>query len=74
MNYRQELGYIDAFLDQSYTLVPKKAELLAILRKLYEQQHYMHTSKSHKVEDCNVSISELFTRTVVRGISESNWI
>jgi hypothetical protein len=68
LNYiRRDFGYIDAFLDQGYTLVPKQAELLATLRKLYEQQLYMYTSRTHKVQDRIVSISQPFIRPIVRG-------
>ena len=68
LNYiRRDFGYIDAFLDQGYMLVPKQAELLATLRKLYEQQLYMYTSRTHKVQDRIVSISQPFIRPIVRG-------
>lgn len=68
LNYiRRDLGYIDAFLEQGYTLGTKQADLLGTLRKLYEQQLYMHTSRTHKVQDRIVSISQPFIRPIVRG-------
>jgi len=68
LNYiRRDFGDIDAFLNHGYTLVPKQAELLATLRKLYEQQLYMYTSRTHKVQDRIVSISQPFIRPIVRG-------
>ena len=68
LNYiRRDLGYIDAFMEQGYTLRAKQVDLLGTLRKLYEQQLYMHTSRTHKVQDRIVSISQPFIRPIVRG-------
>lgn len=47
--------------------MPKQAELLATLRKLYEQQLYMCTIRTHKVQNRIVSISQPFIRPIVRG-------
>ncbi len=54
-------------MEQGYTLGPKQVDLLGTLRKLYEQQLYMHTSRTHKVLDRIVSISQPFIRPIVRG-------
>jgi hypothetical protein len=68
LNYiRRDLGYIDAFMEQGYTLRAKQVDLLGTLRKLYEQQLYMHTSRTHKVQDRIVSVSQPFIRPIVRG-------
>ena len=68
LNYiRRDLGYIDAFMEQGYTLRAKQVDLLGTLRKLYQQQLYMHTSRTHKVQDRIVSISQPFIRPIVRG-------
>lgn len=64
---RRNLGYIDSFLAEGKTLSAKDASLLAVLRKVYEQQNYMYENKTHTVSDRIVSISQPYIRPIVRG-------
>lgn len=64
---RRNLGYIDSFLFEGKTLSAKDASLLAVLRKVYEQQSYMYENNTHSVSDRIVSISQPYIRPIVRG-------
>ncbi|MBQ9168014.1 MAG: IS5 family transposase [Oscillospiraceae bacterium] len=68
---RRNLGYIDSFLSEGKTLSTKDASLLAVLRKVYEQQHYMYENNTHSVSDRIVSISQPYIRPIVRGKSKT---
>lgn len=54
---RRDIGYVDRFLAEGKELCPEHAARLNMIRKVYEQQDYMHRNKKHKVVDRIVSIS-----------------
>ena len=64
---RRDLGYIDQFLADGVILSAKKQELLSIIKKLYEQQQFMHDNRTHSVPNRIVSISQPHIRPIVRG-------
>lgn len=65
---RRDFGYIDNLIENNSVILSEKdAELLAVLRKVYEQQKYMFENKTHSVSDRIVSISQPFVRPIVRG-------
>ena len=45
----------------------RKYETLQVIRTLYSQQEYMYRTKTHKVPDRIVSISQHWVRPIVRG-------
>ena len=49
------------------TLLVRKQEMLQVIRTLYSQQEYMYRTKTHKVDDRIVSISQPWVRPIVRG-------
>ena len=73
----KQLGYVRrnlraaecliAVAGDRYGLSQKKRKTLQTIRILYEQQHYMHTHRTHKVKDRIVSISQPHVRPIVRG-------
>ena len=63
----RDLKYIDEFLESGYELDGKYQDYLETIRKVYEQQKYMHDNNTHKVSDRIVSISQPYVRPVVRG-------
>lgn len=65
---RHDFGYIDNLTKNNDVVLSKKdAELLAVLRKVYDQQKYMFEHNTHSVADRIVSISQPFVRPIVRG-------
>lgn len=72
---RKQLGYvqrdletIDGLLQKSLTgLTGKQQGQLEVIYKLYEQQKMMYDTKTHRVEDRIVSISQPHVRPIVRG-------
>lgn len=65
---RRDFGYIDNLIDNNgVVLSPKDTELLAVLRKVYDQQNDMFVNNTHSVPDRIVSISQPFVRPIVRG-------
>lgn len=48
-------------------LSSRQQQELAAIRKLYEQQNYMYTNRSHRMENRIVSISQPHVRPIVRG-------
>lgn len=50
----------------------KHQEILSTIRKVYEQQHYMYTHRTHQIEDRIVSISQPHVRPIVRGKAKAN--
>ncbi len=65
---KRDLGYIDNLIDNNGVILSEKdACLLAVLRKVYEQQKYMFENKTHSVPDRIVSISQPYVRPIVRG-------
>ena len=69
---RRDLKYVDEFLAlDDVKLTEKQAELLDVIRKVYEQQKFMFENKTHSVENRIVSISQPFIRPIVRGKAKS---
>ena len=69
---RRDLKYVDEFLAlDDVKLTEKQAELLDVIRKVYEQQKFMFENKTHSVENRVVSISQPFIRPIVRGKAKS---
>lgn len=64
---RRDLGYIHQYLDRGMEISTKHRALLDIIQKVYEQQEYMYTHKTHSVKDRIVSISQPYVRPIVRG-------
>lgn len=64
---RRNLGYIDSFLSEGKILSTKDADLLAVLRRVFEQQLYMYENNTHSIADRIVSISQPYIRPIVRG-------
>ena len=65
---RRDFGYIDNLMQNNGVILSEKdARLLAVLRKVYEQQLYMFENNTHSVPDRIVSISQPFIRPIVRG-------
>ena len=69
---RRDLGIIDS-IEQKHpgclkeTLPVRKYEMLQVIRTLYSQQEYMYRTKTHKVPNRIVSISQHWVRPIVRG-------
>ena len=65
---RRDFGYIDNLIDNNGVIPSEKdAQLLAVLRKVFEQQTYMLENNAHSVSDRIVNISQPFVRPIVRG-------
>ena len=70
----QQLGYIRRNLDIIDTMLKNGKELsekdfsrLTTIKRLYEQQKYMHDNRTHSVNDRIVSLSQPHIRPIVRG-------
>lgn len=69
---RRDLKYVDEYLAlDDVKLTEKQAEMLDVIRKIYEQQKFMFDNKTHSVENRIVSISQPFIRPIVRGKAKS---
>ena len=69
---RRDLGYMENLIENNNIILSASdAELLDILKKVYEQQLYMYENKTHIVEDRIVSISQPYIRPIVRGKAKS---
>jgi hypothetical protein len=64
---RRNLGYIDDLKQNDEKLSKKQKRELETIRTLYEQQKQMIDSRTHRVEDRIVSISQPHVRPMVRG-------
>ncbi len=67
----RDLGYLYNFMSEGYAPTKKEIALLETIITLYEQQLYMYESKTHKVENRIVSISQPYLRPIVRGKTKS---
>ncbi len=63
----RDLGYLETFMSEGYAPTAKEIKLLETIIKLYEQQLYMHTNKTHSVTHRIVSIEQPYLRPIVRG-------
>lgn len=67
---RRNLCAVDRLLAMAgneHGLSRKHQETLNTIRTVYEQQHHMHTERTHKINDRIVSISQPHVRPIVRG-------
>ncbi len=64
---KRNLGYLYKFMSEGYAPTSKEITLLETIMKLYEQQEYMYTNKTHKVDNRIVSIQQPWLRPIVRG-------
>lgn len=64
---RRDLRYINEFLDLGATLPEKQAIRLGVIRILFDQQWYMYTHKTHRVENRIVSLQQPYIRPIQRG-------
>lgn len=69
---RRDLGYMENLIDNNNVMLSAlDAELLDILTTVYEQQQYMFENNTHTVENRIVSISQPYTRPIVRDKAKS---
>jgi len=64
---RRDMGYIEAMQQSGAVLTKKQEKHLDVLRTLVSQQQYMYDTRTHKVENRIVSISQPYLRPIVRG-------
>lgn len=65
---RRDLKFLDVFMgEMGYAPARKFADNIITIHLLYEQQKYMYDTRTHKVEDRIVSISQPYVRPVMRG-------
>jgi len=64
---RRDLSYLEQYMSDGYAPTSKDIKLLMTIMKLYEQQEYMYTNKTHSVENRIVSIERSYLRPIVRG-------
>ena len=64
---KRDLGIIERYLADGKTLTKKQAALLETLKKIYEQQLFMHSTRTHSVPERIVSIHQPHLRPIVRG-------
>jgi hypothetical protein len=66
---RRNLGYIDSLIAEGHQerLTGKQKAELDTIRKLYQQQKYMIDSRTNRVDNRIVSISQPHVRPMVRG-------
>ena len=64
---RRDIDFIETFLKEGKSLSFKDRANFEVIRKVYEQQLYMHKNKIHTVSDRIVSISQPYIRPIVRG-------
>ena len=68
---KRDLGYIDQIIENhpdGLKNLPKwLRERLPVLRLLYTQQQEMFSSKTHRIDDRIVSLSQSWVRPIVRG-------
>lgn len=71
----RNLRAVDRLLTQAvdgHGLSKKQQENLSTIQKVYEQQHHMHTHRTHKIDDRIVSISQPHVRPIVRGKAKAD--
>ena len=64
---RRDLRYINEFIDLGSTLPEKQAIRLGVIRILFDQQWYMYTHKTHRVENRIISLQQPYIRPIQRG-------
>lgn len=69
---RRDLKYVDEFLAlDDFKLTEKQAEMLDVIRKIYDQQKFMFENNTHLLENRIVSIGQPYIHTIVRGKAKS---
>lgn len=61
------MRYINEFIDLGSTLPEKQAIRLGVIRILFDQQWYMYTHKTHRVENRIISLQQPYIRPIQRG-------
>ena len=71
---RRNLGHIETMASTGLLIHLNKRQYrnLLVIEELFRQQQLMYDSRSHKVEDRIVSISQPHIRPIVRGKAKSN--
>ena len=71
---RRNLRHIEKLLEyyEHWPLRPRQYKYLLVLQTVYEQQHAMHSSRTHRVSDRIVSIHQPHVRPMVRGKDRQN--
>jgi len=64
---KRNLGFVHGFLESGRTLPPRLETRLGTIETLYEQQKSMYDSRTHRVADRIVSLSQPWLRPIVRG-------
>lgn len=66
---RRNLGHIDKLLDAYETspLNKEQRKYLDTMRTVYDQQHQMHSTRTHRVDDRIVNLHQPHVRPIVRG-------
>jgi hypothetical protein len=66
---KRDLRYVDSMLEKTgkATLSKRQTKWLETIRALYQQQETMYQSRTHRVDDRIVSISQPHVRPIVRG-------
>ena len=66
---KRDLGIVDRLLQQipQTTLNRKQQQDLEIIQKLYQQQKTMYETRTHRIDERIVSISQPHVRPIVRG-------
>ena len=64
---RRDLKIVDKLLENGNILSDWYSERLTTIKILYEQQLYMYSNVTHKVEDRIVSLGQPWVRPIVRG-------
>ncbi|MBE3570941.1 MAG: IS5 family transposase [Bacillales bacterium] len=71
---KRDLGIIQELVSQSSLSLLSKQEYreLLVIQELYRQQEEMHRTKTHRIDDRIVSISQPHVRPIVRGKAKAN--
>ena len=64
---KRDLSYVDGYLKAGYAVNEKTEGVLAVIRRLYDQQKHMYDTRTHTATDRIVSISQPYIRPIVRG-------
>ena len=68
LNYvKRDLGYIERYMSEGYSLPEKFIGLYLTIFEVYRQQKYMYDNKVKRIENRIVSLSQPYIRPIVRG-------
>jgi len=69
---RRDLKIVDNLLGKNKTLSSREQERLHTIKTLYEQQLRMYRTRTHRVEERIVSLSQPWVRPIVRGKAKAS--